>query len=149
MNKMINFVPPFLVAWLITFSLASVFQSQTALNDLAQAGMQLSTTDQLGLMLDDWLGLVSTYGAILIVATLAMFLIASFAAKKLKIEKALTRALFYGVVSIATIAIILFALEPFLDASLSADVSKVSFYTQLLAGLAGGMIFGILFKRGK
>ncbi len=108
MNRIINFVPPFLIAWLMTFSLASVFQSQTALSDLANAGMQLTLSDRIRLIVDDWVGLVPTYGAIIAMSTLLIFLVIGYVERRLKIEKNLTRAIFYGTASTLTIALVLF-----------------------------------------
>ncbi|ATC82138.1 hypothetical protein [Pseudoalteromonas agarivorans] len=49
-------LPIFLVSWLFTFTLASLFHSQYVVNQLVDVGVMVSLSDRINLTLDDWLG---------------------------------------------------------------------------------------------
>lgn len=74
MNFLTRLLPSFLASWLLTFTLASLFHSQYVVNQLVNVGVVVGFSDRVSLTLDDWLGLLPTYGAIIAVALLIAFL---------------------------------------------------------------------------
>ena len=60
MSFLTRILPSFLVSWLLTFTLASLFHSQYVVNELVNVGVVVGFSDRASLTLDDWLGL-STY----------------------------------------------------------------------------------------
>lgn len=146
MRWMSTFLPPFLLALLTIFTLGSVFQSQFVINDLLAAGIEVSFADRISLTIDDWMGLLPTYGALIGLGSLVIFLITEVFRKKFNVSQTSMRATLYGIAGMLTIALILFAAQPILDASLSKGFAELGSYLQLLSGLVGGALFGALYK---
>ena len=135
-------LPSFLVAWLLTFTLASLFHSQYVVNQLVNVGVVVGFSDRVSLTLDDWLGLLPTYGAI-IALTLA---IAFFVTAKLnkKVKKYSTQL--FVIAGILAFTIVLIAIESIMNIHIIAGARGWGFYAQLLAGAVGGFTFSQLFK---
>ncbi|MEM6983884.1 MAG: hypothetical protein AAF510_12980, partial [Pseudomonadota bacterium] len=83
MQFLTRILPSFLVSWLLTFTLASLFHSQYVVNQLVNVGVVVGFNDRVNLILEDWLGLLPTYGAIIAVALAIAFLVTWFIAKKM------------------------------------------------------------------
>ena len=147
MRYISDFSLPYVGAWLLTFSVASAFQSHFALNDLIAAGINISLDDRLSLTLQDWLGLLPTYGVSIALGFLVVFPLISFCRNKFKLEHTLANACLFGSSALVVVAIILYVLQPVFDASLIADLQSTGFYAQLVAALLGGMLFGVLYRR--
>ena len=77
MRWIVPFFLPFLLAWATTFSLASIFQTQFSINDLVIAGIDVSLQDRISLSIQDWGGLAPTYGAMIGMGYLIVFIISS------------------------------------------------------------------------
>ena len=142
MRWIVFFFLPFLLAWATTFSLASIFQTQFSINDLVIVGIDVSLQDRISLSIQDWGGLAPTYGVMIGMGYLIVFSIVCLVYVKLKVCQRRLQVLLFSIAGIITISAILVTLQPFLDASLTANVGELSFYTQLLAGLCGGALFG-------
>ena len=138
-------LPSFLVAWLLTFTLASLFHSQYVVNQLVNVGVVVLLSDRASLTLDDWLGLLPTYGAIIAVA----LAIAFFVTVKLnkKVQKYSTQL--FVIAGIVAFAIVLIAIESIMNIHIIAGARGWGFYAQLLAGAVGGFAFSQLFKTAK
>ena len=102
-------------------------------------------SDRASLTLDDWLGLLPTYGAIIAVA----LAIAFFATAKLnkKVQKYGTQL--FVIAGIVAFAIVLIAIESIMNIHIIAGARGWGFYAQLLAGAVGGFAFSQLFKATK
>lgn len=135
-------LPIFLVSWLFTFTLASLFHSQYVVNQLVDVGVVVSLSDRINLTLDDWLGLFPTYGAIIAIALAIAFFVVLLLAKKL--EK-YSMVLFVAS-GITAFAVVLLAIESIMNIHIIAGARGWGFYLQLLAGALGGLLFALLTK---
>ncbi|MDO6546869.1 hypothetical protein [Pseudoalteromonas carrageenovora] len=138
-------LPIFLVSWLLTFTLASLFHSQYVVNQLVNVGVVVSLSDRINLSLDDWLGLLPTYGAIIAIALAIAFLVT---AKLTKNIKQYNMALFI-VAGITAFAVVLIAIESIMNIHIIAGARGWGFYMQLLAGAVGGYTFSHLIKTAR
>jgi len=138
-------LPIFLVSWLLTFTLASLFHSQYVVNQLVNVGVVVSLSDRINLSLDDWLGLLPTYGAIIAIALAIAFLVS---AKLTKNIKQFNMALFI-VAGITALAVVLIAIESIMNIHIIAGARGWGFYMQLLAGAVGGYTFSHLIKTAR
>ncbi|GEB72446.1 MULTISPECIES: hypothetical protein [Pseudoalteromonas] len=138
-------LPIFLVSWLLTFTLASLFHSQYVVNQLVNVGVVVSLSDRINLSLDDWLGLLPTYGAIIAIALAIAFLVS---AKLTKNIKQYNMALFI-VAGITALAVVLIAIESIMNIHIIAGARGWGFYMQLLAGAVGGYTFSHLIKTAR
>lgn len=145
MSFLTRILPAFLVAWLLTFTLASLFHSQYVVNQLVNVGVVVSVSDRVNLSLDDWLGLLPTYGAIIAVALAIAFLVTAKLNKQLKKYSV---ALFI-MAGIAAFAVVLIAIESIMNIHIIAGARGWGFYMQLLAGASGGLLFSTLLNRGR
>ena len=135
-------LPIFLVSWLLTFTLASLFHSQYVVNQLVDVGVVVSLSDRINLMLDDWLGLLPTYGAIIAIALAIAFFAVVLLVKKFK---KYSMALFVAS-GITAFAVVLVAIESIMNIHIIAGARGWGFYLQLLAGALGGLLFALLTK---
>lgn len=135
-------LPIFLVSWLFTFTLASLFHSQYVVNQLVDVGVVVSLSNRINLTLDDWLGLLPTYGAIIAIA-----LAIAFFAVVLLIKKFEKYSMVLFVASgITAFAVVLVAIESIMNIHIIAGARGWGFYLQLLAGALGGLLFALLSK---
>jgi len=135
-------LPIFLVSWLFTFTLASLFHSQYVVNQLVDVGVMVSLSDRINLTLDDWLGLLPTYGAIIAIALAVAFFAVVLLVKKF--EK-YSMVLFVAS-GITAFAVVLVAIESIMNIHIIAGARGWGFYLQLLAGALGGLLFALLTK---
>ena len=135
-------LPIFLVSWLFTFTLASLFHSQYVVNQLVDVGVVVSLSDRINLTLDDWLGLLPTYGAIIAIALAIAFFAVVLLVKKF--EK-YSMVLFVAS-GITAFAVMLVAIESIMNIHIIAGARGWGFYLQLLAGALGGLLFALLTK---
>jgi len=135
-------LPSFLVSWLLTFTLASLFHSQYVVNQLVNVGVVVLLSDRASLTLDDWLGLLPTYGAIIAVALAIAFFVTAKLNKK--VQKYGTQL--FIIAGIVAFAIVLIAIESIMNIHIIAGARGWGFYAQLLAGAVGGFAFSQLFK---
>jgi hypothetical protein len=142
MSFLTRILPAFLVSWLLTFTLASLFHSQYVVNQLVNVGVVIGLVDRISLTLDDWLGLLPTYGAIIAVALVIAFGVAAKLSKKLQ---KYTLGL-YVVAGSCAFVVVLVAIESIMHIHIIAGARGWGFYLQLLAGAVGGFVFATLLK---
>ncbi|MFD2167177.1 hypothetical protein ACFSJY_13040 [Thalassotalea euphylliae] len=137
MQFVTRFLPSFFVSWLLTFTLASLFHSQYVVNQLVNVGVVVKFNDRLNLTLDDWLGLLPTYGSIIAIAFLIAFPLAGLALKKLPTQRTALFALagFFAFITVLTI------IESIMNIHIIAGARGWGFYAQLFAGTIGGYVF--------
>ena len=135
-------LPIFLVSWLFTFTLASLFHSQYVVNQLVDVGVMVSLSDRINLTLNDWLGLLPTYGAIIAIALAIAFFAVVLLVKKFK---KYSMVLFVAS-GITAFAVVLVAIESIMNIHIIAGARGWGFYLQLLAGALGGLLFALLTK---
>ncbi|NMP32196.1 hypothetical protein HII17_11500 [Thalassotalea sp. M1531] len=132
-----RFLPSFLVSWLLTFTLASLFHSQYVVNQLVDVGTVVTFDNRLSLMLGDWLGLLPTYGIIIAVAFLLAFFIAAAIYRKLGKHY----IPLFVLAGIASFTMMLTVIESIMNIHIIAGARGWGFYAQLLAGAVGGFAF--------
>lgn len=145
MSFLTRILPSFLVSWLFTFTLASLFHSQYVANQLVNVGVVVDLSDRASLTFDDWLGLLPTYGAIIALALAIAFFVTAKLNKKVK--KYSTQL--FVIAGIVAFAIVLIAIESIMNIHIIAGARGWGFYAQLLAGAVGGFTFSQLFKATK
>jgi len=145
MQFLTRILPSFLVSWLLTFTLASLFHSQYVVNQLVNVGVVVGFNDRVNLILEDWLGLLPTYGAIIAIALAIAFLVTWFIAKKMN-KQGTQLFVIAGVVAFATALI---AIESIMNITIIAGARGWGFYAQLCAGAVGGYVFAKLIKENK
>lgn len=133
-------VPLFLIAWLLSFTLASLCHSLYVVNQLVNVGIEVSFDDSARLITDDWLGLLTTYGAIIAIAFALAFWCASYLNNKVKQPTQWVFAL----AGTGAMAIVLIAIESIMNINIIAGARGWGFYAQLLTGAAGGFVFATL-----
>ncbi|WP_372763068.1 hypothetical protein [Pseudoalteromonas sp.] len=142
MSFLTRILPSFLVSWLLTFTLASLFHSHYVVNQLVNVGVVVGLSDRVSLMLDDWLGLLPTYGAIIALALACAFLVTALLYKRHK-QQAMQLFMFTG---IAAFAVLLLAIESIMHINIIAGARGWGFYAQLFAGAIGGYVFSLLLQ---
>ena len=135
-------LPSFLASWLLTFTLASLFHSQYVVNQLVNVGIEISFSDRVNLTLDDWLGLLPTYGAIIAVALAIAFSVTGLLYRK---HPKYGIQLFV-IAGVTAFAVALVAIESIMNITIIAGARGWGFYTQLIAGAVGGYVFAMLAK---
>ena len=103
-------------------------------------GVVVSLSDRINLTLDDWLGLLPTYGAIIAIALAIAFFVVLLLAKKFK---KYSMVLFVAS-GITAFAVVLVAIESIMNIHIIAGARGWGFYLQLLAGALGGLLFALL-----
>ena len=142
MQFLTRFLPPFLFSWLLTFTCASVFHSQYVVNQLVDVGVIVSITDNLSMTLDDWLGLLPTYGSIIAIAFVIAFSVANKFSKKLIHY----RVALFAASGVCALALVLVTIESIMNIHIIAGARGWGFYAQLLAGALGGIMFAYSLK---
>jgi len=143
LNFLTRLLPSFLIAWLLSFTLASLFHSQYVVNQLVNVGVAVSLDDRVRLILDDWQGLLLTYGVIIAVALTLAFLTANWLNGKVK----QSNELIFTLAGIGAFAIVLIIIESMMNINIIAGARGSGFYAQLASGAAGGFIFAKITNR--
>lgn len=125
----------------MTFTFASVLHSQFVVNELVAVGVKVSGMDRLSLSIDDWVGLLPTYGIIIAVGLLVAFLICGGVFRKALVLDSVKRTFTWSLAGTAAIAVILLAMQPIMNITLIAGAREWGFYAQLIAGALGGFVF--------
>ncbi|MFC3094575.1 hypothetical protein DRW07_13200 [Alteromonas sediminis] len=140
MQFLTRYLPPFLFTWILTFTLASVLHSQFVVNELVNVGVKIRLLDRLSLTIDDWVGLLPTYGVIIAIGLLLAFIVVGFIIKKAP-EK---RFILFLCAGAAAFAVLLSAMQPIMQITIIAGAREAGFYAQILAGAIGGALFAKL-----
>jgi len=122
-----------------------LFHSQYVVNQLVNVGVVVGFNDRVNLTLEDWLGLLPTYGANIAVALAIAFLVTWFIAKKMN-KQGTQLFVIAGVVAFATALI---AIESIMNITIIAGARGWGFYAQLCAGAVGGYVFAKFIKENK
>ncbi|WP_372765951.1 hypothetical protein [Pseudoalteromonas sp.] len=130
-------LPSFFVAWLLSFSLASLFHSLYVVNQLVNVGILVTFNDRVHLIIADWQGLLLTYGAIIAVA----YALAFWLANRINHNVNQQKELIYLLAGLGAIAIVLIASESIMHVHIIAGARGWGFYAQLLSGAVGGLLF--------
>ena len=138
----------FFAAWLTTFTLASFFHSIMVLAELTELDINIDVSTRLSFIADDWLGMVGTYGIILLVG-LVLSLSLTLPVKKgldyfrsQSKETPTTLIKWYALATGTMMFVILQAMYPILEITVIAGARGfVGTLLQVLAGVMGGIVF--------
>jgi|SaaInl6LU_22_DNA_1037377.scaffolds.fasta_scaffold50773_1 hypothetical protein len=130
----------FILAWFITFSLASICHSQFNLWRLQQVDVLIPLDERVSFTAQDWLGLLPTYGVIIAIALILAFSVTDMIMKYLLAARPYQQLLtiIAGALSILTVHSILY---PILNVTLIAGARDSGLVIQMLCGALGGWAF--------
>ncbi len=155
--RVFRVVAAFLGSVVITFVLASGFYTQQVLAKRAEIGAVYTTEQQIGVYLDDFIGLAPSwdkstgfdpgYGGVLAVGLLIGFLVAA-GVKRILVPLA---PIAYPVAGAAAVFVVLWAVETFVakgSGAFEGASGPVGIALQCLAGFVGGLVFALARGRG-
>ncbi len=129
---------PFILAWLATFVVASILQTQVVLYGLAQIDVHIALSDRLLMTWQDIVGLLPTYGLVILVGLAVGFSVAKLITKFTHLSKTYLLPLSGAITMLA----ILLAMQPILGVTLLAGArTATGIILQMSAGLIGGISF--------
>lgn len=145
MNKLIILLH-FIAASFVTVVSACVLQTQMVLLGLSNINIDISWTDRLSMSWQDLVGLVPSYGIIVIIGLAVGLSVAKLISKK----ASLSTSYLYVIAGGFTMGVILLAMQPVLGVTLLAGArSALGISLQVVAGLLGGYCFMRLRHKGK
>ncbi|GGD65948.1 hypothetical protein [Lacimicrobium alkaliphilum] len=146
MEKFARLTLRFILAWLTTFTFASIAHSQMVLSGLEQQGIVIPPFERLQMTLSDWWGLLPGYGAVIAVGMLIALCFGGWVCKK----TGTPGGLLYPVAGALAMLSIVMAMQPIMDITLIAGArSNTGLALQALSGLIGGWAFYALRKKPK
>lgn len=146
MEKFTRLTLRFILAWLATFTLASIAHSQMVLSGLEQQGIVIPPAERLQMTLSDWWGLLPGYGAVIFAGMLIALSVGGWISRKI----GALSGLLYPLSGALAMYIMLIAMQPVMDISLIAGArSDTGLILQALAGLIGGWVFYALREKPK
>ena len=138
MKQHLQLIIDFLTAVLCGFVLASLFHSQFVMHRLTELGINIDLSTRISSSLKDMMGLLPTYGVIILLALLAGFTLTGLVRQ----YYSLLPNWLYPLSGATAIAVALLAMQPILDITLIAGARGVmGFAAQCLAGLFAGWVF--------
>lgn len=130
-----------LVSWLITYTIASVSQSQFVLTDLASLGVTITGNQWLEHTVLDWWGLLPKYGSAVFAALFIALYISGWTGRRLQLRRNWLHPIAGGLAML----IILLSMQPLLDVTLIAGTRSIGGQLwQIIAGIAGGLTYKFL-----
>ncbi len=131
----------FFIASLSAILIACFSHSQFVLNELVILGVVIPANVRIGFTLDDLIGLLPTYGAIITLGLAIAFSISAWLVRR----ATLPAIILYPLAGVVTLAAILSLMHPVLEITLIAGArSSTGFISQCLAGGIAGWVFALL-----
>lgn len=143
MQFLARFLPPFFISWLFAFTLASLWHSQYVVNQLVEVGVVVAFSDRLSMTIDDWIGLLPTYGSIIAISFVLAFLVAGWISKKAVQQ----RTALFAIAGVVAFFTVLTAIESLMNIHVIAGARGWGLYAQLVSGGIGGLLFARLSNR--
>lgn len=153
------FIFQLLVTSIITFLIASALHTQSVLSGLISVGAEIPLSVRIKTVFVDFVGLLPTYGVIVLVGMLiamsvAVLITKTLLAKPLKnklneqTQPQKSQIWLYALAGAVAMFTILAAMHPILNVSIIAGARGLSgLLTQSIAGAIGGTIFGLIRSR--
>lgn len=130
-----------LVAWLVTYTIASVSQSQFVLANLESLGVVINANQWLEHTVLDWWGLLPKYGSAVLAALAVALFISGKAGRLLKLQTNWLHPLAGGLAML----LIMLLMQPILNVTLIAGTRSFEGQLwQVIAGLVGGLTYKFL-----
>ncbi len=130
-----------MISVLVAFTLASLSHTASVLIRLENIGAQLSLPHWIESILIDWVGLLPTYGSLILIG----FVIAFNSVRKLNEYLKLNTYLIYGIAGMLTIFIMHFALYMLMNITFIAGTrSTLGYLAHIVSGGIGGLLYGKL-----
>lgn len=152
------FIARLLLASAATFLLASALHTQSVLSDLSAVGAEIPLMLRIETVFTDWLGLLPTYGLIILVGMLIAMSVARLLVELIAKRSTHFTALssgsaqtvlicLYAVAGGLAIFCILSAMHPILNVTIIAGARGwEGILSQSIAGTVGGAIFALTYK---
>lgn len=135
---------PFLASCLFTFVLASTLHSAFVLKGLIDIGINVRPFDALTMLLQDMLGLLPTYGVIILLTLALAFSFARFSFLR-HTQRGDIRLFTYALAGAVGFLVMLSAMQPILNVTLIAGARGITgLLAQCAAGCMGGLSFAVL-----
>ena len=130
-----------LVSWLLTYTIASVSQSQFVLANLESLGVNITGNQWLEHTVLDWWGLLPKYGSAVFAALCIALYVSGRAGRILKLRSNWLHPLAGGL----AMALMLTLMQPLLDVTLIAGTRSFEGQLwQVIAGVTGGLTYKLL-----
>jgi len=146
--RFIRIVIAFILAVATAFTLASIFYTQQVLAKQVAIGAEYTAAQQHQTYIENFIGLAPAYGAILAVALLIGFTIATF----LKRILAPLAVIAYPMAGAAAVFAVIFLIENIVAADGAGAIGgardALGLALQCLAGAIGGLVFALTVGRG-
>lgn len=110
----------FLSAWLVTYSLASIFHSQFVLINLLQLGVAVPVNDWLAMTVSDWWGMLPKYGSAIAVLITIVLGIGHGICRLRFLHRLVSISVCFFVLGWIGMFVMLMAMNPVLDVTLIA-----------------------------
>jgi hypothetical protein len=145
-----------LVTTMITFLIASALHTQSVLAGLISVGAEIPLSVRIKTVFVDFVGLLPTYGVIVLVGMLIAMSVAVLIANTLRVkplqntinEPQKSQIWLYALAGAVAMFTILAAMHPILNVSIIAGARGLSgLLTQSIAGAIGGAVFGLIKSR--
>jgi hypothetical protein len=138
-----NTVLAFVLGWLAAFTCASLAHSLMVVLGLLNIGVALTWSQVMLHIQSDWLGLIPTYGIIILIGLIGALLFAHF------IHHRWLSAMSYTLLCISAggcvMLVILMAMQPILGVTLIAGArTAIGLLLQINAGVIGGLVFALI-----
>ncbi len=140
-HSALPFIKAYLVSWIITYLLASIFHTQRVLHELAELDVVISLADRVSTTLDDIIGLLPKYGSAIALALFIAQLVAVIITRR-RAHVAPWTCLAGAIAML----VMLLAMQPIMNVTLIAGAREVTgIALQCLAGAIGGLLFATLY----
>lgn len=145
MAAVLRFLKHFIPCWVITYCLASILHSQMVLLNLVQVDVSIPVADWLAMTAYDVWGLLPTYGSAVFGAMLIAMLFTVWLTQRQPLAFSVAMFMMAGALAML---VMLLAMHPIMQVTLIAGArSTVGIALQSMAGLIGGLVFGLLTKK--
>lgn len=150
------FIFQLLITTIITFLIASALHTQSVLSGLIAVGADIPLSVRIKTVFVDFVGLLPTYGAIVLVGMLIAMSVAVLIAKTLLAKPVehtsdqtqKSQVWLYALAGAVAMFTLLAAMHPILNVSIIAGARGLSgLLTQSIAGAIGGAVFGLIKSR--
>jgi hypothetical protein len=131
----------FIIAWLLTFTLASIAHSQMVLSALTDIAVKIPFNQWLEMVVLDWWGMLPTYGMLILIALAIAYGTLGI------LNCVLTRSLIwlYPVIGAVTMYLLLKAMHPVMDITFIAGTRTLQGQLlQYMSGFFGGLLYAFL-----
>ncbi|MBF7075089.1 hypothetical protein ISG33_16930 [Glaciecola sp. MH2013] len=147
LKSLMDFSLKLVLAGTLTFCIASLLHSQMTLSKLIAVGVDIPLKSRLTTVAQDFVGLLPTYGLIILFALLIAMLVTLMLLRLLQRTQA-NNIWVFALAGAVAMAVTLMAMQPILNVTIISGARGTWGLTaQCIAGAFGGALFGYLHRR--